>query len=83
MSGIGDQTLNIAKGLKATSSNVTIGTTASTLKSAFVKICKQKNTPDNKGISLRGNHIVRFGENRTSILTLREVRENSAFALHI
>ena len=62
MSGIGDQTLNIAKGLKAISSNVTIGTTPSTLKSAFVKICKQKNTPDNKGISLRGNILSDSGK---------------------
>ena len=46
MSGIGDQTLNTAKGLKAVLSNLTIGTTPSTLKPAFVKICKQKNTPE-------------------------------------
>lgn len=39
MSGIGDQTPNITKGLKVTLSNVTIGIALTTLKSAFVNIC--------------------------------------------
>jgi len=46
MPGIGDQTLNITKGLEVISSNITIGTTPSTLKPAFVNLCKQKNTPE-------------------------------------
>lgn len=62
MSGIGDQTLNITKGLKVISSNITIGTTPSTLKPVFVKLCKQKNTPGRLRLRIRGNHIVRSGK---------------------
>ncbi len=40
MFGIGDQTLDIAKGLEVISSNVTIGIITSTLKTAFVNHCK-------------------------------------------
>lgn len=40
MFGIGDQTLDTAKGLEAISSNVTIGIITSTLKIAFVNLCK-------------------------------------------
>ena len=58
MSGIGDQTPNITKGLKVTLSNNTIGTTPSILKPAFVKLCKQKNTPERIRVRIRGNHIV-------------------------
>ena len=40
MFGIGDQTLDTAKGLEAISSNVTIGIITSTLKTGFVNHCK-------------------------------------------
>ena len=38
--GIGDQTLDITKGLKVISSDVTIGASFATLKPAFVNICE-------------------------------------------
>lgn len=40
MFGIGDQTLDTAKGLEAISSNVTIGIRNSNLNHMFVKLCK-------------------------------------------
>ena len=75
MFGIGNQTLNTAKGLEALSSNITIGIPASILNPTFVNLCKPlcpfetysfriKKTPERMGLRIRGNKFTWLGLTR-------------------
>lgn len=54
--GIGDQTLDTAKGLEAISSNVTIGIPSSSLNPTFVNLCKSSKIKKPQG-EYGGTHL--------------------------
>ena len=81
MFGIGDQTLDTAKGLKAISSNVTIGIFNRFLNPFFVKLCKPSKikNPREHGDTLWG--ISWFGKGIPEPSTLTIGEESKALSL--